>query len=112
MRRRHLLALALLALVATVMSSNGPARATDWIDRLVWLNGPRYDSDLPACEAALYEVTNRFAEKERKFWNSTLEIVDFANVREFAKSPSIGLHASHPVRVNSFPSPQYCVLRN
>jgi hypothetical protein len=87
MLRRHLLSIGLLALVAIATSSIGAARAASWLEKGIWLNGPRYDSDLPPCEAALYEVTNRFAEKERKFWNSTLEITGFANVRQIALRP-------------------------
>jgi hypothetical protein len=64
-----------------------PAQAANWLERSIWLNGPRYDSNLPPCEAALYELKNRFAEKERKFWNSTLEITGYANVREIAFRP-------------------------
>jgi hypothetical protein len=87
MLRRHLLSIGLLALLAIATSSIGTARAASWLEKGIWLNGPRYDSVLPPCEAALYEVTNRFAEKERKFWNSTLEITGFANVREIALRP-------------------------
>ena len=86
MLRRNLLP-GLLTLIALSLSSIAPAQAASWLERGIWLNGPRYDSDLPPCEAALYDLTNRFAEKERKFWNSDLQITDYANVREIAFRP-------------------------
>lgn len=87
MLRRNLLLSGLLALIALAPFSTAPAQAASWLERGIWLNGPRYDSDLPPCEAALYDLTNRFAEKERKFWNSTLQITDYKDVREIAFRP-------------------------
>ena len=86
MLRRNLLP-GLLTLIALALCSIAPANAASWLERGIWLSGPRYDSDLPPCEAALYDLTNRFAEKERKFWNSTLVITDYKNVREIAFRP-------------------------
>ena len=86
MLRRNLLP-GLFTLIALALSSIAPANAASWLERGIWLSGPRYDSDLPPCEAALYDLTNRFAEKERKFWNSTLVITDYKNVREIALRP-------------------------
>src|SRR6185369_13290287 len=48
---------------------------------------PRYDGDLPPCEAGLDRVSNQFAEKESKFWNSTLQITGYDRVHEIAFRP-------------------------
>lgn len=59
-----------------------PASAANWLEMNFWLSGPRYDSALPACDAALGAVASGFATKEGRFWNSSLYILDFARVRE------------------------------
>jgi hypothetical protein len=86
MLRRNLSALGLLVLFAVAVSG-GAAHAASWLEKGFWLEGPRYDSVVPPCEAMLHKVASRFAEKERKFWNSALEITGFANVREIAFRP-------------------------
>ena len=75
-----------LALMA-VTGSAAPASAASWLEQNFYLSGPRYDSLLPRCEAALGTIASRFATKEARFWNSSLQIVDFANVRETALRP-------------------------
>ena len=42
---------------------------------------------LPPCEAALGRIAARFGEKESRFWNSDLQILDFERVRETAYRP-------------------------
>jgi ribonuclease T2 len=66
-----------------------PAQAAGPLEKNFWLEGPRYDGVLPACDdpAALSEITSRFATKERKFWNSEAEIVGIDHVRETAFRP-------------------------
>jgi hypothetical protein len=64
-----------------------PSSAASLLEKNFWLSGPRYDSALPACEAALGTIAARFATKESRFWASSLQIVDFANVRETALRP-------------------------
>ena len=88
MLRRNLLILGLFALAVIAMSA-GTARAGRQLAGKghSGCEGPRYDSQVPPCEALLDKVAARFAEKERKFWNSTLEITGFANVREIAFRP-------------------------
>jgi len=66
---------------------SGPATAANWLEQNFYLSGPRYDSLLPPCEAALGIIASRFATKEWRFWNSNLRIADFANVRETALRP-------------------------
>ena len=51
------------------------------------MGGSNYDGDLPACEAALGKIAWRFAQKEGRFWNSDLQILDFEKVREIAYRP-------------------------
>jgi len=76
-------ALVLLAAVAGMSS----ARAANWLEMNFWLSGPRYDGVLPECEAALDNISSGFAQKEGRFWNSPLEILGFADVRETAFRP-------------------------
>ncbi|MEA2820618.1 MAG: hypothetical protein QOJ86_2622, partial [Bradyrhizobium sp.] len=63
------------------------AEAASFIEKNFWLSGPRYDGDLPPCEAGLDRVSNQFAEKESKFWNSTLQITGYDRVHEIAFRP-------------------------
>jgi hypothetical protein len=86
MLRRNLLSVCLFAVLA-VVGAIASAQAANVLEKGFWLEGPRYDSDVPPCEAMLGKVASRFAEKERKFWNSTLEITRFTNVRELAFRP-------------------------
>ncbi|MDQ8729008.1 hypothetical protein [Bradyrhizobium sp. LHD-71] len=88
MPRRNLLTACLLVLIATVLSAaSGPANAANLWEKNFWLEGPRYDSVVPPCEAMLGKVAKNFADKESKFWNSSLQILEFANVREIAFRP-------------------------
>jgi hypothetical protein len=66
-----------------------PASAAGVLEKNFWLSGPRYDAVVPACEdpAALGKIQARFSEKESRFWNSSLQIVDFERVREIALRP-------------------------
>lgn len=42
---------------------------------------------LPGCDAALGRIAGAFAQKESRFWNSDLRILNFAQVRETAFRP-------------------------
>jgi hypothetical protein len=64
-----------------------PAQAASGLEKNFYLSGPRYDGVLPACDAALDKIVVRFAQKERRFWNSGAEILGFERVREIAYSP-------------------------
>jgi len=79
---RYLLVAALIAAGAA-----SPAAAAGWIEKGIYLIGPRYDGVLPACEAALDTIASRFAQKEGRFWNSDLQILGFDRVRETAFRP-------------------------
>jgi hypothetical protein len=86
-RRLGILGLGLLGLVALLSLGVPQARAAGWLEKGLWLSGPRYDANLPACEAALGTIASRFATKEGRFWNSNLEILDFERVRQLALMP-------------------------
>jgi len=75
------------ALIAGLCS--GPAGAANWLEKSLYLFGPRYTSDLPSCETpyALHVIQRRFGTKEGRFWNSDLRIVEFDGVREVAFRP-------------------------
>jgi hypothetical protein len=77
--------IALLLAAAALWSA--PSRAASLLEKNFYLFGPRYDSLLPQCDAALGIIASRFASKEGRFWNSSLQIVDFAEVRETALRP-------------------------
>jgi hypothetical protein len=64
-----------------------PAQAANWIEKLIYLSGPNYDGEVPACETALDKVASRFEQKESRFWNSSLQIVGFERVRQIAFRP-------------------------
>jgi hypothetical protein len=69
---------------ALIAGAIAPAAAANWFEMNFWLSGPRYDRVVPLCEepGPLNMIARRFAEKERRFWNSALEIVGFEGVRE------------------------------
>lgn len=64
-----------------------PAHAANWLEKTFYMSGTRYDGVLPPCEAGLGKIAARFAEKEGRFWHSSLQILDFERVREIAYSP-------------------------
>ena len=73
--------------VLLTAAAAAPAHAATLLEKNFYLFGPRYDSALPGCEAALGTIASRFATKESRFWNSALQIVDFTEVRETALRP-------------------------
>jgi hypothetical protein len=79
------------AFAATLLltAGTGGANAANFFEKNFWLSGPRYDAVVPLCEdsAALAKIQARFAEKESRFWNSDLQIVDFLGVRQVAMRP-------------------------
>ena len=77
----------LLVAALAVASAASPAAAAGWIEKGIYLIGPRYDGVLPPCEAALDTIASRFAQKEGRFWNSDLQILGFDRVRETAFRP-------------------------
>jgi hypothetical protein len=76
-----------VAIVLGLGMAAAPAHAASWLQMNFYLSGPNYDGNLPPCEAALGDIASRFAEKESRFWNSSLQILDFERVREVAFRP-------------------------
>ncbi|MBV8792810.1 MAG: hypothetical protein JO237_12265 [Pseudolabrys sp.] len=74
----------LMLLGLVVLLAAQPAGAAGWLEKGIYMTGPRYDAALPECEAGLGSIASNFATKEGRFWNSDLTIVDFENVRETA----------------------------
>jgi hypothetical protein len=76
-----------LALAVAAAMVPGSASAASIFELNFWLSGPRYDGELPPCEAALDTISSRFAQKEGRFWNSDLTIQGYERVREVAFRP-------------------------
>ena len=72
---------------AVFVAGNAPARAANVLEKTFYMIGPRYDAQLPACEAGLGKIQSNFATKEGRFWNSDLQIVNFDRVHEIALRP-------------------------
>ena len=87
MIRRALLANAVAILFALGWAASAEAAA--WWEKNFWMSGPRYDNMVPLCEdpAVLGEIRARFAEKERRFWQSKLEILGFERIQQTAANP-------------------------
>ena len=49
--------------VSTAIGALAPAQAASWLEKSIYLTGPRYDGDLPACEAGLRTIASRFSQK-------------------------------------------------
>lgn len=65
----------------------GEARAANPLELNFWLSGPRYDGRIAPCESALPTIKSQFQEKESTFWNSSLVITAYGNIRETAFRP-------------------------
>lgn len=76
-----------LIALAGLVSAPRQASAANLFEKLFYMSGPRYDGVVPACEAGLGTIASRFAQKESRYWNSNLEILDFERVREIAYRP-------------------------
>lgn len=81
--RNITLAVALSAVAGLTMLSPA-ANAAGVLERGIWLSGPRYDGEMRGCAEALGTISQQFAEKESRFWNSSLEITGYADVHEVA----------------------------
>jgi hypothetical protein len=98
MIRRAILANAVAILFALGWAASAEAAA--WWEKNFWLSGPRYDNMVPLCQdpAVLGEIRARFAEKERRFWQSKLEILGFERIQQTAANPWRGAPDSIPRR--------------
>ena len=66
------------------LSALTPAKAAGWLEKSFFMSGANYSNQLPPCEAALGAISAQFAEKESRFWNSSLQIVSFDRVHQIA----------------------------
>jgi len=66
-----------------------PVAAANWLEKTIYLWGPKFDSQLPACDDgwAIGQIQRRFSTKEGRFWNSDLSIQSIEQVREVAFRP-------------------------
>lgn len=78
-----------LMAAASILATSSGSKAASLLEKNFWLSGPRYEAVVPLCEESwpLGRIQSRFAEKERKFWESQLTIVGFEKVREVAFRP-------------------------
>lgn len=88
-RARAFCLTAAAALGMVLATASMSANAANWFEKNVYLIGPRFDSQIPACDepSALSTIQNCFATKEGRFWNSDLQIVEFDRIREVAFRP-------------------------
>ena len=80
-------AVAVLIGLGSLGNMAAPAQAANWLEKTIYMTGPNYDGVLPPCEAGLGTIASRFGQKERQYWNSSLQILDFERVREIAYRP-------------------------
>ena len=73
----------------SISTLGGGAFAANWVEENFYLQGPRYDGVLPACDAqnVLGKIALRFGDKESTYWNSALKITGFENIHQVAFRP-------------------------
>ena len=78
-----------ISVAAAIGGAVTSTQAANPLEMNFWLSGPRYDSNVPTCDehGPLDRIISRFSSKERRFWNSELEIVGFEQIREIAWEP-------------------------
>ena len=66
-----------------------PAAAANWLEKTIYLWGPKFDSKLPACDDvwATETIRHRFSTTQDRFWNSNLSIQSIEKVQEVAFRP-------------------------
>jgi hypothetical protein len=75
------------AAALALLAFSPAAEAANPLELNFWLSGPNYDGHLKECEAVLGTITSQFQEKESTFWNSSLQITAYGQVRETAFRP-------------------------
>jgi hypothetical protein len=63
------------------------AQAANPLELNFGLFGPNYEGRVAPCEGALGTITSQFSEKESTFWNSSLQITGYGQIRETAFRP-------------------------
>jgi hypothetical protein len=82
----------IVLVIAAAAGTSGAAtsvQAANWFEKSFWMSGPRYDHDVPLCtdRGPIDKISSRFAAKEGNFWNSSLRIAQFDEIREVAWEP-------------------------
>jgi len=64
-------------------------RAANWLELNFGLSGPRYEAQVPMCQDwwVTSKSRDRFSQKEREFWQSSLQINGIEDIRETAWRP-------------------------
>jgi hypothetical protein len=72
-----------------VVGSTAETRAANWLELNFWMSGPRYEGQVPLCEDGWVQgkIRDRFSQKERDFWQSSLQINGIEGIRETAMRP-------------------------
>jgi hypothetical protein len=83
------LAAALTGALSLAMVMAGETRAANWLELNFGLSGPRYEGQVPLCEDGWVtsKIRDRFSQKEREFWQSSLQINGIEGIRETAMRP-------------------------
>lgn len=88
---RHTLPLAALALTLLAMQAPDPAAARSAREEISPAEEQTfpYDADIPGCQdtGVLEKISSQFAEKEAKFWNTSLTIAAFDTISRTAWRP-------------------------
>ena len=87
--KKQRVGIAVAALGTALLIAASPAPAANWLEKGIYLTGPRFESQLPTCDDswALSSIQRRFSTKEGRFWNSDLQITNFDQIREVAHRP-------------------------
>src|ERR1700675_719130 len=78
---------AALGVLFGVLSLGQTAQAANPLELNFGLFGPSYEGRVAPCESALGTITSQFGEKESTFWNSSLTIKGYGDIREIAFRP-------------------------
>ena len=76
-----------LGAVFALLTFGQPAEAANPLELNFGLFGPKYDGRVKPCESALGTITSQFQEKESMYWNSSLKITAYGEIRETAFRP-------------------------
>jgi hypothetical protein len=77
----------LAAVAMFSLAAHVPAQAAGPLEKNFYLSGPKFDGDLPRCEAALSRITDQFGDTQAHFWANNVAIVGYERVREVAYNP-------------------------
>ena len=83
------IAAVLIAAIPATFAVSGKGLAAGLGEKNFWMSGPRYDHDVPLCfeHGPLDHIITRFIERERRFWDSNVQLLGFEDIREIAFEP-------------------------